>query len=210
MRTKIYYPKAHITENLYTSGKEWMLESGEEYVGFYHRYIDGLILTGARYNEIESKKLIKYVDRIEQPDNYIYNQLKSFTTFSSPKFVSNAPTLEEYSEGKFTRYFLRASNSVSVTDIIEIDARQWKQWKQNGIDNKLYTVIELDWKLTGPKEDVIKENSIVYGVYNTNKRIVELKSTSFVNIQNYLTDYLEYTIYSPFTSEKIKNNFVSS
>jgi hypothetical protein len=210
MRTKIYYPKAHITENLYTSGKEWMLETGEEYIGFYHRYIDSTVLTGAVYNEIDSKKIIRYISKVEQPVNYIYNQLKPFKTFKSPKYISIVPTFENYAEGKITRYFLRNSNSIEVSDIIEIDSNQFKQWKKTEIDNTLYTAIELDWKLTGPRTDIVKDNTIVYGVSDTNQRIVELKSVTFTNLRNYLTDYLEYSIYSPFVPIEIKNNFVSS
>ena len=105
---------------------------------------------------------------------------------------------------------LDGSYSIEVSDIIEIDSNQFKQWKKNDIDNTLYTAIELDWKLTGPRTDIVKDNTIVYGVSDTNQRIVELKSVTFTNLRNYLTDYLEYSIYSPFVPIEIKNNFVSS
>ena len=75
IRNKIYYPKSHIVENLYTAGKEWMTEDGTEYIGYYHRYIDGKVASGAVYVRSQSVKLIKYVNVAAQPDNAVYNTL---------------------------------------------------------------------------------------------------------------------------------------
>ena len=75
VRNKLYYPQSQIVTNLYTSGKEWMTEKGQEYIGYYHKYIDGKIASGAVYVKDQSVTLIKYIDHVVQPDNALYNSL---------------------------------------------------------------------------------------------------------------------------------------
>jgi hypothetical protein len=53
-RPKIYYSQEQITTGLKTSGKEWMLNNGTEYKGYYHTYTDGMIMTGFDYYELTS------------------------------------------------------------------------------------------------------------------------------------------------------------
>ena len=66
----------------------------------------------------------------------------------------------------------------------------------------------MDWKLTGPLRDVVEDGKIsVPGVYDTNLRIVMLKDNVFTGLKNYLTDYTELSIYSPYISEDIKKQF---
>ena len=91
VRNKIYYPKSHIVENLYTSGKEWMTEKGEEYIGYYHKYIDGKVASGAVFSKTQSVKLIKYINHVIQPDNALYNSLvKKTSEFLSPRQIGRA------------------------------------------------------------------------------------------------------------------------
>lgn len=203
MRNKIYYPKSQIIENLHTIGKEWMLEDGTEYIGYYHRYVDNLVMTGATYSKYSSKKLITYVDKINQTDNFIYDKLVTKEVYQSPKHTMVLPKLEDYAVGKFTRYLIQQRNSLG--NIIEVDEKQFKQWKRGpgGIDKNLYNLIELDWKLTGPLYDVGE----VFGVLDTNRRLVHLKDRDMPGLKNYLTDYTELTIYSPYVSEDIKKLF---
>ena len=209
-RNKLYYPKSHIVTNLHTDGKEWMFEDGTEYVGYYHRYIDGTILSGAVFNRTESKNLISYVSIVNDPINVVYNSLKPKLTFKAPTTVYTIPELEDYEIGKIVRYFLRRRNLASYEDIIEIGKDQYKLWKKpsGGIDKNLYDAIAIDWKLTGPVYDIRDSVNIVYGVFDTNKRMVELKNKDFVGLKDFLTDYIEYSIYSPFVSQEIKKLFV--
>jgi hypothetical protein len=209
-RNKLYYPKSHIVTNLHTNGKEWMFEDTIEYIGYYHRYIDGTILSGAVFNRTESKNLIPYVSIVNDPINVVYNSLKPKLTFKAPTTVYTIPELEDYETGKIVRYFLRRRNLASYEDIIEIGKDQYKLWKKTsgGIDKNLYDAITLDWKLTGPLYDIRDSVNIVYGVFDTNKRMVELKTKDFIGLKDFLTDYIEYSIYSPFVSQEIKKLFV--
>jgi hypothetical protein len=209
-RNKLYYPKSHIINNLNTVGKEWMLEDGTEYKGYYHKYIDGTVLTGAVFNRAESKKLIKYVNRIAQPSTITYDKIKyTSKNFTVPQQRYPILELEDYEKGKVTRYFIKRRNSATYEDIFEVDDVQFKLWKRgkNGIDNNLYFGIEVDWKLTGPVNDIKSEFNTTYGVYDTNKRMVVLKDKEFNGLKNFLTDYTELSIHSKTVSESIKKMF---
>lgn len=211
LRNKLYYPKSHIITNLRTAGKEWMLEDGTEYVGYYHRYVDGNVLTGAVYNRMESKKLIPYVSVVTQPNNFIYDRLRTRSAYASPNASITLPTLENYNTGKFTRYILRRRNATGVHDFLEIDEAQFKLWRnpKGGIDPNIYDALTLDWKLTGPLRDVIGSNGVRIepGVYDTNQRMVQLKEKDFPRIEDFLTDYVEFSIYSKVTKPDIKKLF---
>lgn len=209
---KLYYPKTHITNNLYTSGKELMYENGAEYIGYYHKYIDGIRMSGAVFQTGYSKKLIDYVSVAQQPVNYIYNQLKPKLTFSSPVYVYPLPTLKDYAAGKINRYFIKRRNSRSLQDIIEINEDQYKSWEQPkvGIDESIYDAISISWKLTGPLYNVDSHSGTIPGVYNTNANIVELKNKTFPGISDFLNDYIELSVYSSYVEVKYKDLFVSN
>ena len=209
LRNKIYYPKTHIVNNLHTSGKEWMFVDGIEYIGYYHKYIDGKVLSGAVFNRTESKTLIPYINQIEQPENIIYNSLKIKQSYVSPRHSLPIPVVDDYRNGSFNRYFLRRRNYTTYQDIIEIDQPQYKLWRksQAGIDETLYQALVLEWKLTGPVNDNNSGTNIEYGVYDTNQRLVFLKDYDMPGLKDYLTDYIELSIYSPYVSDSIKNIF---
>ena len=202
-RNKIYYPVSQIITGLYTAGKEWSLTDGTEYIGFYHKYMDGMVMTGPDYNERDSVNLIPY--SIFQKTTSEYDVLKPRYNFTSPEMSMPVPTENDYRNGKFTRYMIRKRNSDAYNDIIEIDSRQYKSWKipNTGIDEDLYEAVALEWKLTGPRIDT----SSVYGVEDTNRRIVLLTDVTLPGLKYYLTNYIEHSIYSPVVSIRIKKLF---
>ena len=107
---KLYYPKSHIVNNLFTKGKEWMFEDGTEFIGYYHKYIDGNVKSGAVFSNTESKKLITYIDKVNQPDNYIYNSIKTPIKSIPPIIKYTFPTIDDFNVGKITRYFIKRRN----------------------------------------------------------------------------------------------------
>lgn len=204
MRNKIYYPKSQIVENLVTTGKEWMLSDGTEYIGLYHRYIDGTVMSGATYSKEFSKPLKKYIDLNTDFNQFVYNTLKKKPTNVFPKAALTVPVLDDYTTGKYTRYFLQKRNDLN--DIMEIDSDQFKSWQKatGGIDKNLYNAIPIDWKLTGPLYDL---ETGEFGVASTNQRVVQISNRMMPGIINFLTDYIELTIYSPYVSKDIKKLF---
>jgi len=212
-RARIYYPKSKIITNLYTLGKEWMLEDGTEYIGYYHKYLDGKVLTEAVYSKTKSKKLITYIDSTTQPLNLIYNKLKNITSVSAPSPVNvySVPTLDDYSNGFFTRYFIYRRNFVSIfQDFFEVNEPQYKSWKKpkSGINEILYNAFSIEWKLTGPERDIIINGQIKeFGVYDTNRRLAFFYDNTYPHTSKILTDYTEFSIYSSLTSEEIRKQF---
>jgi hypothetical protein len=213
-RPKLYYPKARITTNLYTKGKEWMFENGTEYIGYYHSYTDGLVLSEPYYHSIRSEKLIPYSEIRKQESTVIYDSIKD-TTNRAPAFapvpVYTLPTTDDYAHGFFKRYFIYRKNLKNIyLEFYEVNDIQYKLWQKPnaGIDEKLYDGFIIDWKLTGPLHDIKENNDIKeFGVHDTNKRLVYLNERKYPMISKILTDYTEHSIYSLLTPEEIRKQF---
>jgi len=208
-RTKPYYPKSSIINNLRTTGKEWMFVDGTEYIGLYHRYLDGLVMSGGTYNRLTSQDLIPYIDYTDQPNNQIYDALIPKPRYIAPEYQASIPTEKDFKNGQYVRYFLRLRTSTLTTDIIEVTKPQFTLYNKvgQGIEFELYTGVQVPWKLTGPLTDVKLEFGIDSGVSDTNRRTVLRLDQSMPGLKNFLTDYTEYTIYSKLTSSKIKSLF---
>ena len=212
-RPKIYYPKTKIITNLYTRGKEWMFENGVEYIGYYHRYLDGLVLTEPYYNMVKSEKIIPYSEIKRNQPNVIYDSISDLQVSfnASPTNVYTLPTLDDYKKGFFKRYFVYRRNLRNIyTEFYEVNETQYKSWKtpKFGIDEILYNAFIIEWRLTGPLNDIMTNGQIIeFGVHDTNKRLVYLNEKQFPGIVKILTDYKEYSIYSLLTPEEIRNQF---
>jgi hypothetical protein len=218
IRQRLYYPASQIVRNLYTAGKEYMTIDNIEYIGFYHSYIDGTVMTGAVYDSVESKVLKLYVDTVTQPESILYtdsiskgaNSRTNVLYTTQPVFTYVQPQEKDFINGKFKRYFIKRRNYQSINDIFEIDHTQYKLWKQikSGIDESLYDAISIDWLLVGPLQDVI-ENSIVIrpGVTTTNERITRNASVNFIGLDTYVTDFIEFSTYSRLCPAEFKRKF---
>lgn len=183
-RRKIYYPQGQITPGLYTTGKEWMLEDGTEYIGDYHSYYTGEVFTRATYIKNRSEKLIPYVDLKEEArkESFQYDKLKSV---DSEKFVfaiykKPTPVENDYSNGFFKRYFLKRHFQDIITEVGKSTFQDAKE--------EYYIKVEIPWKLTGPLND----QGIDKGVFDTNRRIILIVEKEMVGIRNYVTNYIEY------------------
>ncbi len=65
-RTKVLYTKSEITENLYTTGSQYMKQDNTEYIGLYHTYITGEIYTEAKWNPAKSEPILPF--KIQTPN----------------------------------------------------------------------------------------------------------------------------------------------
>jgi len=150
MRIKVYYPKSEITNNLYTSGKEWMLEDNTEYLGSYHKYTTGEVYTRSTWNATLSKKLIKF----EPTDtvNFIYKELKPDvkTKFNSVNTYYPKITSQDRTKGFIKRFFLKKINSTVIT---EIGKKQYDEFNKKKIDPNMNISVTIQWIITGPKQD---------------------------------------------------------
>ena len=214
-RKKIYYGETEIKRGLYTNGLILMTaETWENYVGPYHYYEStGEIFSEFDWHPTKSKKLIPYVGGKSQ-SYFIYLDLVHYTTvkgqkealigpiridkFSSPVEYLVMPSEKEKVEGIMTRYFVFKRNEKSSKLPIEVDANQAENYKSSnrGINQLLYELLELPWKITGPEYDIMGGGILkTPGVFDTNKRIVERYSRKFPILIKKVTNYRQFSIY---------------
>ena len=213
-RLKIYYPEREITNGLFTVGQEWMLlDTWEEYVGSYHRYEStGEVFTESSWNPNKSMRLTPYKNK---PSAYFkYQELVNYTTVAGERkeynssmrldmYTAPIPTLRyplpsEIKNGVMTRYFIIKRNEISSRMPIEIDKKQADTYSIHGrgINDIIYHLVEVPWKLVGPEYD-IKDGNILreYGVVDTNFRVVLELSKRFPILKEVLSDLRKYTQY---------------
>lgn len=212
-RQKIYYSDSQIVKNLYTSGSQWMtLDDWKEYIGYYHIYSSGEIYTEKEWNANKSKKLVEYKKRDESyfkflDLNYytvangekkeIMGSSGPFHKYTAPKAVKIRPTRTDYTKGLIIRYFVYKRNE-SDKILFEISKDQTTDYNNNkmGINQYLYGLLNIPWKITGPEYDIFDNGILVEsGVYDTNKRIVDRFSEKFRILSKILSNYREHSRY---------------
>lgn len=213
-RKKLYYPENQIQRNLFTEGKEWMtLDDWKEYSGFYHRYATGEIFTEKDWDPIRSRKLVKLKKREDSYFRYLdlmhyvviggeKKQIiggggNQFSRYSAPRAVKVRPSQIEQEDGVMKRYFIYKRNEPSRV-FFEVDKSQTANYDRDhsGINQYLYGLLEIPWKLSGPQFDVRRNGTLIQsGVYNTNQRIIERHSKKFPILKQILTNLVEHSKY---------------
>jgi hypothetical protein len=223
-RLKIYYPESEIETGLFTIGKEWMLiDTWEEYVGSYHKYQStGEVFTEPMWDKSKSRRLIPYKDK---PSSYHkYQELVNYTIvngerkeyYASQKmdrYTAPVPTFRypidaEISDGVMIRYFLIKRNEPSTRTPIEIDKKQADTYDTYGygLNDILYQLVKVKWKLVGPEFDITENGRIIeYGVVDTNSRSVLEVSKKFPILKRTFTDMRQYTQYDVTYSIRYRN-----
>ena len=197
-RLKLYYTADEITNDLYTTGKEYMTLDNKEYIGPLHRYITGEIYTESTWNSKLSIKLITYVENLTTADK-TYKSLQPTlnVTFSMPSAIIPQPTKPEILDGKMKRYFIKRKNDATI---LEVDSAQYDKWLTNVIDKKMYNGVEITWSIGGSINDEQRHGIVVPGVTTNNhkqrsyaSRVIPGLSTRLANLLELYTDN-DYTI----------------
>jgi len=191
MRIKNYYSADQITNGLYTFGKEWQLADETEYIGLYHRYATGEVFTEAKWNKYKSQSLFPYQNDSKPVKTYKQINGSIKTKYKSPNnyFVSVTPA--DISNRFITRYIL---NRVNTDKFIEIDKKQYKEYRQQKIDNNIYLLVEIRWYIAGSIETQFQGNNKQPGVIELNQQSIHLAKQQNPNIVKYLTNPLEFYI----------------
>jgi hypothetical protein len=188
MRLKLYYTADEITNNLYTSGSEWMSEDNIEYRGLYHSYITGEVYTGAIWDSKISKKLIKFLDMSGK--NVVYQMLNPKSlVFDAPQPSTPIINQQQIQSGQFNRYFIKKYND---TFILEIDQSQYEKWISKKIDSVIYLAITIPWTITGPIDDEISNGTLIKGIKNKNLLQITSANKKMPGLSNFLTNPLQY------------------
>jgi len=178
MRQKTYYDNSEITSNLYTTGSEWMFESGTEYIGLYHRYITGEVYTEATWNPQLSVKLIAYEDITTS--QYQYKKLNPVRVqYDSPAAHVVNIRIEDINRGYITRYFIQRTNT---SQCIEIDESTYTKWQRREIDPYMYTAVSITWYIAGD----------LAAVREANTQQIQLAQLTVSNIRSIISDAIQY------------------
>jgi|694.fasta_scaffold121892_2 hypothetical protein len=205
MRRRLHYTPNQITNNLYTTGSQWMLENETEYVGPYHTYTTGEVFTQTEWNAQTSKQLFPIV--LENPATKQYKTLKTIqTAFQSPIKVFPTITVSDRTAGFITRYFLKKYNQ---PELIEIDSAQYTEWQSNKIDRNLYIGTSLKWQITGPLTTETKNGATVLSVAAQNIQTIQTAQLTMPEISALLQNPTQYYTDIDFVAPKDINGLDS-
>lgn len=213
-RKQLYYSASEITEGLFTRGYEFMVfDTWQNYTGYYHTYNNGdEIYSEPAWNAEKSVKLVPF--RVRGDSYFKYVDLTRYKKINGvkkpimglprpdllidPVSVMPVPTDRDLQNGVMTRYFVFKRNEKNSKPPIEIDIAQANTYNSSfvGIDNILYELLKIQWKIKGPEFDIFDGTILKYpGIYDTNKRIVMENSKKFPILYSTITNYLQFSEY---------------
>jgi len=200
-RKKIYYTADETTNDLFTTGRQWMTADEKEYIGGYHRYLTGEIFTESKWNPKLSQILVPYRKKNIDPNTQLYKKLKPKikTRYRTPNSFIPAINNNNINSGVITRYFYK---KYDVENIFETDQKTYNQIQTNIADKKLYATVIMNWKISGNKQDEYKNGALVPGVISTNIKQVKVAEKTIPGISKILSNSLQYytdTIFTPIT-----------
>ena len=198
----MYYPKSQIQTGFYSNSELVEVRSKQPYTGPYFKTSDGLLYSGKEPNEGKNIKLILP----SQLPSGVSSQLSKngikiedyrFTTTNTPYSILRGEnknitpytpipyypilTDDNIQNGEFTRYFVKKSNQNSYTEINNNNFI-------NSTSSTLYISIQLQWVISGEKENVRQINAKQIGFVEKNLQIDGLGG--FLRF-NYLQFYQE-------------------
>ena len=181
----MYYPKSQIQTGFYSNSELVEVRSKQPYTGPYFKTSDGLLYSGKEPNEGKNIKLILP----SQLPSGVSSQLSKngikiedyrFTTTNTPYSILRGEnknitpytpipyypilTDDNIQNGEFTRYFVKKSNQNSYTEINNNNFI-------NSTSSTLYISIQLQWVISGEKENVRQINAKQIGFVEKNLQI---------------------------------------
>jgi hypothetical protein len=172
----MYYPLSEITENLYTSGGEFIdIKNKQLYAGFYFSTSDGKYFTG-KTNNNEAVELLKLTTSAR---SVLYSPPDSYYPF---------PEENDYQKGFITRYAIKRVNSGPET-IKEISKQEYDRISSE----PLYSRAEFEWKITGTLLD--DDSNPMYsipGVSTINRLTINNLESKIPGISQVFINYTEF------------------
>jgi hypothetical protein len=166
-----------------------MYENGTEYIGEYHRYTSGEVYTRKNWNPTLSKKLVKLKDLNISSNFYRKEKENIQTTFKSIIPYNPIVSKTDIDNGFITRYFIQ---NVTNSIITEISPEQFKEYKQNLLDNNVYTTIELTWIIVGNLTTQNVNGAVITGIAETNKKTVSFYNKQMPGLNSKLANLTEF------------------
>jgi len=196
MRMKSFYSANEITNNLYTTGQEYMTSDKQEYIGLYHKYTTGEIYTQSSWNKNKSLKLFKFKKRNIQNETYdrITTVKLNYNSFNTINIVINKKNIDS---GFIDRFILKKINELKF---YEVDKETYKQHQSKKIDPALYTAIKIKWTITGSLQTIRNGPIVILSVRDKNITEIEQAEKKMPGISVYLNNPLQYYADNDFIS----------
>ena len=169
----MYLPESKYSKPKYTPGEEFTLPNGTTYRGWYFIAYTGEIFTGKTPGN-NNKALTPFPTLATDEGN-------------SNRFVSEVikPTENDYTEGKFIRYFLQDKRNKSIVEVSKGKFETMKQLRY--LDSH-----QITWQLEGPAEDTKYGPYIYFGAASKNKETVENADKTISGLKNFIKSYAEF------------------
>jgi len=168
-----------------TSGGEFVIKDGSEYIGAFHILPTNQKFSGAR----PEKGSVELFELRLNPtaDILRYNQItgNEINRYNPPVSFSPYPTSDDYKRNKIERFFVQKRNS-PLNTIVEIDQPQFASVNvQNnpGINGIIWNKVRLDWIISK-----IPINDAEY----LNGREIQKNLINFPHLDLILTNTLEF------------------
>ncbi len=145
-----YYNIHQIDTGKFSSGNEFVLPNGDDYIGAYH------IIPGNRYYtgfQPEPSSVELFEKRLNPTQDILkYNQItgNEINKHVPPIIYYPTPNADDYKRGFIQRFFVQKRNS-PLNTILEIDYNQFNLINtQNnpGINGVIYNKVLLNWKIS--------------------------------------------------------------
>lgn len=188
-RLKTFYTADEITNNLYTSGSEFMTEDRVEYIGAYHAYTTGERYTNAVWNNKISKRLLPYINYNTETSQYRLLKPEINLQYQTPQASKPVVTKTDINNGYIIRYFIQRINDPTI---LEINQTTYQKWSANTIDKKMHIATELQWFITGNIEDSTIRGVFIPGIMTKNKESITKASSNIPDLSLILTNLTEF------------------
>ena len=222
----MYYPKSQIQGNLYTKGKELVVEkTNKNYKGYYYKTSDGSYYSGKLPNNPTEQKLIP--NRVYQNPKYdptnpstpippvfkerkenvkvTYDLEMEYILANSTKYSDNLiaplnrvvlPTDQNYQRGQYVRYFLKKTNGPLYKEQHFKDYQKYIE-KDPQVQYDLYLPISFTWVIKG--DDKNKVGNINLNTLKNTEKTFKIKG-----LVNYFKG--KYSQYCKLNNETIQTN----
>lgn len=181
--------------------------NGQPYSGKYYKTIDGEFYSGPNPETGPSEKLTEVKNYVGTPGlnniNVTFNTQQELAIKTNvvstripgkPNSFYPQPLEEDYKKGYLIRYFTKKENEPGF--IVEISRDEYNSIVNGTADYdiRLYQVITILWKLTGPlKNTRMSQYNVIPGIIDTNQRLTETANKTFLGIVEFIGgDYVKF------------------
>jgi len=189
-----YYPETKYSKPKSAGPGEFVDKKTQEYYkGLYVKTSDNKYYAGNSplATEIELEKVKDHQKGLDEGIPFLFGILAG----SLGGFFKKKPTQSEKEKGVTKRYFVQDKNN---NKIVETDKATYLQTQKQVANRNL---MEVNWNIKGPAEDMMFGKYPYEGAESKNKKIIQALESQMKGISTFITDY-KYLVEDPATTQK--------